>query len=125
MILDTCAVLWLSFNREKLTKDILQLIDLSDNLIISTMSFWEIGIKINKKKLEIPMKLKKLASLFVHSANVRIIVPDLDIILKTLELKWNHKDPVDRIIVAMATLYDDQIITSDKIIRNFYKKTII
>ena len=58
MVLDTCAVLWLAFNRENISEETLNSIEKSNEIIISTMSFWEIGIKIEKKKIAIPLSLK-------------------------------------------------------------------
>ena len=125
MVLDTCAVLWLAFNREKITEETLSEIDKCPSLIISTMSFWEIGIKIHKKKLAIPIGFHELMRLYVSHERVSIVPPDLDIIVHALELEWEHRDPVDRIIVATALKFDELIVTSDSIICQFFKKTII
>ena len=125
MVLDTCAVLWLAFNRENFSEETLNKIENSDNIIISTMSFWEIGIKIKKKKATIPLSLQDLIRLYVNNENVSIIAPDLNIILQSLEFKWKHRDPVDRMIVATAKKFDDYIVTSDMVIKKFYKKTVI
>lgn len=125
MVLDTCAVLWLAFNRENFSEETLNKIENSDNIIISTMSFWEIGIKIKKKKVTIPLSLQDLIHLYVNNENVSIIAPDLNIILQSLEFKWKHRDPVDRMIVATAKKFDDYIVTSDMVIKKFYKKTVI
>ena len=125
MVLDTCAVLWLAFNRENFSEETLNKIENSDNIIISTMSFWEIGIKIKKKKVTIPLSLQDLIRLYVNNENVSIIAPDLNIILQSLEFKWKHRDPLDRMIVATAKKFDDYIVTSDMVIKKFYKKTVI
>jgi PIN domain nuclease of toxin-antitoxin system len=124
MVLDTCAVIWLAFDRQKLSEHSLNQIDRSDNILISTMSFWEIGVKINKKKLSIPITFHELVRLYAENENVRLVAPDVDIVIKSLDLKWEHKDPVDRIIVSTAWKYDDCIVTADSHIEKFYKKTI-
>ena len=125
MVLDTCAVIWLAFNRDKFSKNTLNKIDTSNNVMICTMSFWEIGIKIKKKKLLIPLGLEELIHLYVNNENVMIVTPDLDIITNSLKLKWKHKDPIDRFIVAIAKKYNDYIISSDTTIKKYYKKTIL
>jgi PIN domain nuclease of toxin-antitoxin system len=124
IVLDTCAVLWLAFNRENLSSATLRKIDNDDELIISTMSFWEIGVKIRKKKLEIPLDLAELVHLYANNASVFVEPPDLEIVLRSLDLKWDHRDPVDRFIVATAQKHSCQIATSDQVIRKFYRKTI-
>ena len=125
MVLDTCAVLWLAFNRENISEETLNSIEKSNEIIISTMSFWEIGIKIEKKKIAIPLSLKELIHLYVNNENVSVAPPDLNIILQSLELNWKHRDPVDRMIVATAKKFDDYIVTSDMVIKKFYKKVVI
>ena len=41
-----------------------------------------------------------------------------------LALNWDNKDPADRVIVTLAKNLGAGIVTSDKRIRNFYKKCI-
>ena len=125
MVLDTCAVLWLAFNREKFTENTLDQIDRCEKLHISTMSFWEIGIKIRKKKLVLPMVLREFVRLYSGNAAVSIVAPDLEIILLTLELPWTHGDPVDRIIVATAIKYDTLLVTGDSEIGRFYPRSVL
>lgn len=125
MVLDTCAVIWLAFERENISEETLNSIEKSDEIIISTMSFWEIGIKIEKKKIVVPLSLKELIHLYVKNETVSIIPLDLNIILQSFELNWKHRDPVDRMVVATAMKYDRHIVTSDTVIKKFYKKTVI
>lgn len=125
MVLDTCAVLWLAFNREKFTEETLEQIDRCEKIYISTMSFWEIGIKIQKKKLVMPILLSEFVRLYSVNAAVSLVAPDLEIILLTLELPWNHGDPVDRIVVATAMKYDTKLVTGDAEIRKFYSRSVL
>jgi PIN domain nuclease of toxin-antitoxin system len=39
-------------------------------------------------------------------------------------LDWQHRDPADRVIVATATLLKCPLITSDRVIADFYTSTI-
>ncbi|MEH1907832.1 MAG: hypothetical protein V7L05_21050 [Nostoc sp.] len=38
--------------------------------------------------------------------------------------KWGHRDPVDRVVVALARSHQAAIITADKEIANFYSEVI-
>ena len=125
MLLDTCAVLWLAFNQEQLTKSTLDRINVCERLYISTMSFWEIGIKVQKKKLIMPLPMRDFVRLYSGNASVSIVAPDIDIILMTLELQWPHTDPVDRIIVATAMKFDVELVTGDNEITRFYSRSIL
>jgi len=125
MVLDTCAVLWTAFDRDKFSAGTLQAIDESNDLIINTLSFWEIGVKVRKKKLSIPVKVTELIHLYVLNERIKIIAPETDIVLQALELKWQHNNPVDRFIVATALKFNTPIVTSDSIIKRYYRNTLI
>ena len=125
MLLDTCAVLWLAFNQEQFTKSTLDRINVCERLYISTMSFWEIGIKIRKKKLVIPITMSNFVRLYSGNSAISIVAPDIDIILMTLDLQWPHIDPVDRIIVATAMKFDAELVTGDSEITKFYSRSVL
>ncbi|MDJ0596729.1 MAG: hypothetical protein QNJ72_43335 [Pleurocapsa sp. MO_226.B13] len=44
--------------------------------------------------------------------------------VKSVNLAWSHRDPVDRIMVALAMNNNCSIITKDSEIRKFYSQTI-
>lgn len=124
MILDTCAVLWFAFDRDKLTDDTIDRIENSDAIRICTLSFWEIGIKVQKKKLVLPLGVDELAHLFMQNESVELVSPDIAIVSLALKLDWQHRDPVDRMVVATAQKYGDVIVTADSEISAFYPRTI-
>ena len=43
---------------------------------------------------------------------------------KNLELDWDHKDPADRTIVATAMLLSSSLVTSDRMIKQFYAEAV-
>ncbi|MCD6535345.1 MAG: PIN domain-containing protein, partial [Deltaproteobacteria bacterium] len=55
---------------------------------------------------------------------IEIIPVNENIWLKNLALDWSHRDPADRTIVATAILKKLPIITSDKIISDYYDNVI-
>jgi PIN domain nuclease of toxin-antitoxin system len=65
-----------------------------------------------------PDKLSLLADV------ISIIPIDENLWLKSVALEWGHKDPADRIIVALAKQYNASIITKDQKIREFYPSVI-
>jgi PIN domain nuclease of toxin-antitoxin system len=125
MLLDTCAIIWLSFDEKKLSQDVLRRIDEGEKTLICSLSFWEIGIKVKKKKLEIPVSLRDLIKRFSENDQVEIVAPDHWIISDALDLEWNHRNPVDRMIVALAKKRDEEIVTADTVISRFYHRTTI
>jgi PIN domain nuclease of toxin-antitoxin system len=55
---------------------------------------------------------------------IRIIPIDENIWLESVKLEWEHRDPVDRVVVAVAKINQAAIITADKKIANFYPLVI-
>ena len=55
---------------------------------------------------------------------IQIIPIDENIWLDSVKLKWEHRDPADRVIVAIAEQYQASVITADKKIADFYSSVI-
>jgi PIN domain nuclease of toxin-antitoxin system len=53
-----------------------------------------------------------------------ILAVDVQTWLDNLDLLWEHRDPVDRTIVALATRFGCSLITSDRVIADYYQETI-
>ncbi len=81
--------------------------------MISSISLWEVGIKVKRGKLDIGMDWRRYFDLVTAIANL-IVVPVTERIWReNLELEWDHPDPADRSIVATARLHDDILVTAD------------
>ncbi len=59
MLLDTCALLWLSQGGGRLTQKAIEIIEFSPKLYISAISGFEIGIKHQKGKLTLPLSVNE------------------------------------------------------------------
>ncbi len=124
LLLDTSALLFWSLDPGKLSEKAQKHIKETENLIISSISIWEIGIKIKREKLIIPLMLNEFVTRLKKTGQVEIIPVDETIWIKNIELEWDHGDPADRTIVATALIHDCSLVTSDNIITQFYSKTI-
>lgn len=125
-LLDTCALLWYSLDDEKLSaKAKLECEKIPrTGAAVSAISIWEIGLKIKNGKLDINTSIADYVNRLRRMGTIEIIPVDEDIWLKNLALDWQHRDPADRTIVATAILKKMPIITSDKIISNYYDNVI-
>ena len=124
MLLDTCALLWVTLKPEILTEQekaiAFNAIE-NGNAAISAISIWEIGIKIKKGKLKIGMSLEHYVRRIQELNGIEIIPVDENIWMENLKLDWDHRDPADRTIVATALLRGCPILTKDQAILDFYK----
>jgi PIN domain nuclease of toxin-antitoxin system len=91
---------------------------------ISSVSIWEIGIKIKKNKLDIGTGIREYVRRLSLLNLIEIIPVNEDIWIENLALQWEHRDPADRTIVATAKIRHLPIITGDRIIRDFYTNVI-
>jgi PIN domain nuclease of toxin-antitoxin system len=126
LLLDTCALIWWTLDREKLSDAAAKAInaDQREDLYISSISIWEIGIKIKNGKLDMGTDISDYTKRLAQLGRLSIIPVNEDIWIKNLELDWTHRDPADRTIVATAELHKLAIITADSIIAEYYPHTV-
>jgi PIN domain nuclease of toxin-antitoxin system len=94
------------------------------NGLVASISLWEIAIKIKNKKLDLGVSLPLYVETLKKSNVIKIIPIDEDLWLESVALAWDHKDPADRLIVSLAQKYQANLITADRIIREFYGSVI-
>ncbi|MEA3347682.1 MAG: type II toxin-antitoxin system VapC family toxin [Pseudomonadota bacterium] len=126
LLLDTCALLWYSLDAQKLSAGAKIECEKIPQLggFVSAISIWEIGLKIKNGKLDINTNIVDYVKRLRRVGTIEIIPVDENIWMKNLELDWNHRDPADRTIVATAILKKLPIVTSDKIISDYYDNII-
>ena len=126
MLLDTCGLLWYTEDPGKLSPTAKKKCEqiYHSGAFISSISIWEIGLKIKNGKLDIGTTIEDYLSRLKSLNTIEIIPVDENIWLESLRLDWEHRDPADRAIVATANLKQLPILTSDTNIRAFYKKII-
>lgn len=122
LVLDTCALIWWSLDPEQLSllaQKVCEQMEKDKNGLVASISIWEIAIKIKNKKLDLGISLEIYIKRLQQSDVISIIPIDENLWLKSVALEWEHKDPADRIIVALANQYYAPIITKDQKIRGF------
>lgn len=130
IVVDTHVLVWwvsgsdsLSNAAEKIIKDTL---NSNDEVIISSISAWEISMLIVKGRLVLSMDVESWLDEVSQIDGVRFIPVDNEISIKSTMLPGEfHKDPADRMIVATARKLAVPLITADeKIIHYEHVKTI-
>ena len=113
MILDTCALLWLATGNKRLSRGAVKKINESPAVYVSAISGFEIGLKVAKKKLKLPLSPKDWFTRVVEHHNLTILPLSLEICVAAAELPAIHNDPCDRFIIATARLDDLTVVTAD------------
>jgi len=124
IVLDTSALIYWTLDPGQLSQVVKQAIDQAEKLIVSSISIWEISIKVERGKLEIPLPIPEYANRLQRLEKLNVLAVDVQDWLDNLALEWDHPDPADRTIVAKAIKLACPLVTSDRLIANFYKETI-
>ncbi|MBH8553048.1 type II toxin-antitoxin system VapC family toxin [Nostocaceae cyanobacterium CENA357] len=127
IVLDTCALIWWSLDPDKLSapaKEACDQMEQDKNGLVPSTAVWEIAIKVKNHKLDLGVDIDDYITTLKKSDVIRIVPIDEEIWLESVKLKWEHRDPVDRVVVAVAKINKASIITADRKIANFYSLVI-
>jgi len=125
-VLDTCALIWWTLDPAQLSEKAAAACRQMESRggVISSISIWEIGIKIKNGKLDIGMTIGEYVTRLKQMRILEIVPVDESIWVESVSLEWANRDPADRTIVATAKLRALPIITKDRVIREFYEDAI-
>lgn len=123
IILDTQAWLWWLHDPARLSRrsrSKIQSAEKGQGIRVSAISVWEIAVKTNLGKLELPLEINEWFERARSYPNL-VVEPlsPLDAIASTHLPGRFHKDPADRMIIAMARRHGAPLVTSDAKIRAY------
>jgi len=124
IVLDTSALLFWTLDPTQLSSNAEQAIEKAERILISSISVWEIALKVKLHKLIIPLTITEYVEKLHRVTALEILSVDVQTWLDNLDLPWEHRDPADRTIVALATRFGCPLITSDSVIADYYPETI-
>jgi len=113
VLLDTCALLWLTHDQSNLSHETLQKMDNTPILYVSAISGFEIGLQYKTNKLQLPVPPTEWFKGVVEHHEISVIELDLATCIKATELPLIHRDPCDRFIIATAMLQKMPVVTVD------------
>lgn len=127
VVLDTHALLWWALDPDRLSPAAAACLrDMDrDGGFASAISIWELGVKIQRGKLDLGIPIAEFAHRVETSAIVELLPVNTETWLRSLELTWDHRDPADRVIVATALLQGVPLVTADQEIHRFSGATCI
>src|SRR5688500_7354809 len=96
--LDSHALLWWTVDPAKLSAAASAACAtiVTDGGIVSSISVWEIGMKVKKGVLDVGMTMGAYVQRLKQIPGLAIIPVDEAIWLENLALAWKHADPADR-----------------------------
>ena len=124
IVLDTCALLWFTLDPIELTPGAHKAIAAADAVLVPSIAVWEIGIKTKRGKLDLGCSYSDYVRRIGQAADLRLVAIDQQLWAESVLLDWEHRDPADRVVVALAARERARIVTDDRAIAEFYAKTV-
>ena len=118
-LLDTHVLLWYTLDPEKLTEPALKALNEIEKEGLgyySSISLWELGVKIKNNKLDIGMTIDQFTRGLKTMGTLVDLPVTTEVWLESLRLDCAHKYPADRTIVATARLRALPVISKDLLI---------
>ena len=121
-LMDTHVFIWFIMEPEKMSKKALDIIEDGENSIyISSISFWEIAIKNQSKKLDLGkihvLHLPNIAEQYDFS--ILTPTPYDYVSISQIPMKENLHDPFDRMLIQQAIRNDLVLISKDEKFRQY------
>ena len=113
-LIDTNILIWWFKHDNRLNAHLINIIQ-ENHVAVSIVSCWEVMIKLQIKKLQMPLSIRE----GLVDSSFSILDLQLNHVERLKTLDMIHRDPFDRIIIAQAIEEDYKIITSDKIFEQY------
>ncbi|MFN0128940.1 MAG: type II toxin-antitoxin system VapC family toxin [Verrucomicrobiales bacterium] len=120
ILLDTCTLLWLALEPERLSPQARTLLDDPAQLVwLSAISAFEVGQKHAKGKLELSIMPEEWIARAIQSHQLKPLDLDIRSAARAATLPPLHNDPFDRLLIATAQQHRLTLLTPDEKIRAY------
>jgi len=122
LLLDTHVFYWSFYERLRLSKRTLRLIDQAEEIFVSSASIWEIAIKVRLGKIK--ADLQELTDSFEPSGFQELPVWSRHALV-VAGLPLHHTDPFDRLLIAQAICEPLHLVTADAQLKQYSELVIL
>jgi PIN domain nuclease of toxin-antitoxin system len=120
ILLDTCTLLWLALEPEKLSPPARTAIAQAGEFVfVSAISAWEIAWKHRHGRLRLQLGVDAWFPLALENHALRELGISATIALRMAALPEIHRDPADRFLIATAQEHRLTLLTPDPLIRQY------
>jgi PIN domain nuclease of toxin-antitoxin system len=125
VLLDTHTFLWWIIDSPRLSARAREVIcDSNNELFFSAASGWEIAVKAQLGRLQLPDNLEQFI-VEQLSLNAILVLPiQLRHALHVYTLPQHHRDPFDRMLIAQSQVENLPVLTADSQITRYAVETI-
>ena len=126
-LLDTNVILWTLMNPEKLSKKVKEILSNSSNqILVSSISFWEVSLKYSLGKLDLsPYTPSDLPRGCADLGFIVIpLLPEISNNYHKLTATY-HKDPFDRMLIWEAINSNIPLISKDENVEKYQSEGLV
>jgi PIN domain nuclease of toxin-antitoxin system len=116
LLLDTHAILWMVSGDPRLPERARQIMEEAEQLVFSTVSFWETGIKNSLDHVDFQLGenwAPRIEEELRHNGAIHLPI-EIRHCARVALLPWHHRDPFDRLLIAQAITENLAILTRDR-----------
>jgi PIN domain nuclease of toxin-antitoxin system len=125
LLLDTCTLLWLAGDPEKLSPAARSALDDDKNpLLLSDVSVLEVCLKWQSGKLTLPSPPRMWTEQQRQTWELDQLVLTREHMFRSAELPAHHRDPFDRLLVSQAIEEGLTIVTPDAAVARYPVATL-
>lgn len=119
LLLDTHVWLWLQYAPERLGDALTAVENVTNDLLLSAASSWEIAIKWKLGTLPLPEPPDMYMPDRMASSGIVPLPVEHAHALAVARLPPHHRDPFDRLLVAQALAERAALVTADEVLRAY------
>lgn len=121
VLLDTSVFLWCIMGQQsKLSAAALRIVeDININLWLSSVSLWEIAVKVTSGKIDLPKNADFFRTQMAKFYIDRVLAVEATHAFAEFTLPRHHRDPFDRMLIAQAQVEGLPFVTCDKEIQKY------
>ena len=125
LLLDTVTFLWLVGEPDALSIRAREaIVDPGNEVLLSAVSTWEIGIKHALGRLPLPEPVDRFVPTERERHGVDSLPLDEESTLQLTKLPALHRDPFDRMLICQAIARGLVIVTPDRDVRRYPLRTL-
>jgi len=129
LLLDTHVWIWLINGNTELSSQFIKNIDLHETermIYLSAISIWEIGMFVEKKRLQLDRDPLDWIETVLEYPNVELLPITPKIAIESSRLSGHfHGDPADRLLIATAQELRGILVTADQKIIDYSKNSLL
>jgi len=119
LLLDSHALIWfINGDKQLPDKSVKRIKNLNNKCYVSIASIWEIAIKISLGKLELNGGFDEISKI-MSKYKIELLPISFEHIRILLTLKFQHRDPFDRIIISQTKAEQLTLVSKDDNCRKY------